>query len=158
MKGRLFVQIMVLLVVALLAGFGCSKKTSPSMTGDELSAAERELREAADEISANRIYFGFDRYDLSNESKSVLNRKAELMKRYPQLQVLIAGNCDERGTEEYNLALGERRARAAYDYLVLMGVSSSQLQTVSYGKSHPVDVGHNENAWALNRRDDFSAN
>ena len=161
MKSRLVFQVMILLMVALVAGFGCSKSkpVTPGMTGGVGGSGaftEAELREAAAEISENRIYFGFDRYDLNNEAKSILNRKAELLKRYPQMQVLISGNCDERGTEEYNLALGERRARAAYEYLVLMGVSSGQLQTVSYGKARPIDPGHNEQAWSMNRRDDFA--
>jgi len=71
------------------------------------------------------------------------------------LRLVIEGHCDERGTEEYNLALGERRARAAYEFLILLGVESNRMQIVSYGEEFPADPGHNETAWAKNRRDEF---
>lgn len=85
----------------------------------------------------------------------MLKAKAEALKVYPQLRVLIEGNCDDRGTQEYNLALGERRARAAFEYLVLLGVRPDQLEIVSYGEERPAAMGNNEAAWAKNRRAEF---
>ena len=85
----------------------------------------------------------------------MLTAKAELMKKYPSIRVRIEGNCDERGTQEYNLALGERRARAAYDYMVRLGVNPGQLEMISYGKEKPVVQGSGESVWAQNRREDF---
>lgn len=102
-----------------------------------------------------KIYFAFDRFDLSEESVAVLNELAAYLKANPELKLAIEGHCDERGTNEYNLALGERRAKAALDYLVSLGVDSSRLSTISYGEERPADPGHNEEAWAKNRRDEF---
>jgi len=86
-----------------------------------------------------------------------LTDKAELLKANPALSLLIEGHCDERGTNEYNLALGERRARAAYEFLVLLGIDSSKLQIISYGEEYPAVQGSNEDAWGKNRRDEFKA-
>ncbi|MCH5231973.1 MAG: OmpA family protein, partial [Muribaculaceae bacterium] len=77
------------------------------------------------------------------------------MRQYPSIRVRIEGNCDQRGTQEYNLALGERRARAAYEYMVMLGVNPSQLEMISYGKERPAVQGSGEQAWSMNRRDDF---
>jgi peptidoglycan-associated lipoprotein len=85
-----------------------------------------------------------------------LQANVETMKAFPTADVLIEGHCDERGTVEYNLALGERRARSARDYMVSLGVSADRIQIISYGKERPVDFGHNEAAWAKNRRAEFS--
>ncbi len=99
----------------------------------------------------DRVFFALDRSDLSGEARQVLERQAAWLQRYPNVQLLVAGNCDERGTREYNLALGARRAAAARDYLVSLGVSASRLQTVSYGKERPLDPRSNEEGWAVNR-------
>lgn len=99
----------------------------------------------------DRVFFGYDRFDLTPEARSILERQAAWLRQYPNVQVLIAGNCDERGTREYNLALGARRAAAARDYLVSLGVNASRLQTVSYGKERPLDPRANEEAWSVNR-------
>jgi peptidoglycan-associated lipoprotein len=99
----------------------------------------------------DRVFFGYDRYDLTPEARSVLERQAAWLRQYPSVQALIAGNCDERGTREYNLALGARRAAAARDYLVSLGVSGNRLQTVSYGKERPLDPRSQEEAWSVNR-------
>jgi peptidoglycan-associated lipoprotein len=113
------------------------------------------LEDAGITIETASVYFAFDRYDLDGEAKSVLKIKAELLKQFPEIQVKIEGHCDNRGTEEYNLALGERRAKAAYDYLVMQGVKADQLSTVSYGELYPAVEGGNEEAWSKNRRDEF---
>ena len=115
------------LVMALAAGFGCAKKstgTDPIGTDTGMSP---EMQAAIQQITDGRIFFAFDKFDIQPEYKEVLRQKAELMKRYPTIRVRIEGNCDARGTQEYNLALGERRARAAYEYMVMLGVNPGQL-------------------------------
>ncbi len=99
----------------------------------------------------DRVYFDFNQNGLSDDAKSTLSRQAAWLQRYPQVQVQIAGNCDDRGTEEYNLALGERRANAARDFLVAQGVSSDRISTISYGKDRPTALGDDEQAWQQNR-------
>ncbi|HVL67669.1 MAG TPA: peptidoglycan-associated lipoprotein Pal [Vicinamibacterales bacterium] len=120
---------------------------------DEL--ASRDL----DEINRNSpfqpVFFGLDQSEVSAEMQQVLNANAEIMKRYPTWVITIEGHADERGTAEYNLALGERRALAARNYLVSLGIPADRLRTVSYGKEFPFDPGHNEEAWAKNRRAHF---
>ena len=101
------------------------------------------------------IYFDFDRYNLKPEAQEILKMKAEFMKANPSIKVRIEGNCDERGTNEYNLALGDRRANSAKKYLVDLGVSAEKLSTISYGEERPADPGHDEAAWGKNRRDEF---
>jgi peptidoglycan-associated lipoprotein len=99
----------------------------------------------------DRVFFGYDRFDLTAEARSVLERQAAWLRQYPNVRVLVAGNCDERGTREYNLALGARRAAAARDYLVSLGVAANRVETVSYGKERPLDPRANEEAWSVNR-------
>jgi peptidoglycan-associated lipoprotein len=100
----------------------------------------------------DRVFFAFDKSDITTEAKAILERQAAFAKKYPQLTFTLEGHCDERGTREYNLALGERRATAAKNALVTLGVATSRLQTISYGKERPAVVGSNEAAWAQNRR------
>jgi peptidoglycan-associated lipoprotein len=99
----------------------------------------------------DRVYFNLDQYRLDGDDQGVLQRQAAWLDSYPNVNILVAGNCDERGTREYNLALGERRAAAVKDYLVNLGVSPSRIDTVSYGKERPIAAESNEAAWALNR-------
>jgi peptidoglycan-associated lipoprotein len=101
------------------------------------------------------VYFGYDTAELSAEARAALDANAAVLKKYPAWTVTIEGHCDERGTAEYNLALGERRAAAAQSYLVALGVPASRVKTVSYGKEFPFDPGHDEAAWAKNRRAHF---
>jgi peptidoglycan-associated lipoprotein len=98
-----------------------------------------------------RVFFDLDQYRLDTEDQAILQRQAAWLKSYPNVRVLIAGNADERGTREYNLALGERRANAVKEYLVSQGVSASRIDTVSYGKERPLAAGSDEQSWALNR-------
>jgi len=102
--------------------------------------------------AGDRIFFAFDRSDISPEAREILTRQAEWLRRYPNVTVTIEGHCDERGTREYNLALGERRAQAAKNVLVALGIPASRISTVSYGKERPAVVGSTEEAWAQNRR------
>jgi peptidoglycan-associated lipoprotein len=106
-------------------------------------------------LQENNIYFDFDNYDLKPEAQETLNQDAAFLKANPDITIQISGNCDERGTVEYNLALGERRAKAAQDYLVSMGITKERLSVISYGKEKPIDPGHDEEAWAKNRNDQF---
>lgn len=118
-------------------------------------ARQKELARARSLFVNEHIYFEFDKSDLTPQAVDVLKRKASWLSYNPGVAVVIEGHCDERGTNEYNLALGERRAQSARDFLVDMGVPASRLSTVSYGEERPLDPGHNETAWAKNRRAQF---
>ncbi|SVD46255.1 uncharacterized protein METZ01_LOCUS399109 [marine metagenome] len=111
-----------------------------------LSFQERLVQQAGD-----RVFFDFDKAVVRSDGEETLRMQAEFLKQNPGLTVTIAGHCDERGTREYNLALGERRANAAMNYLISLGVSPERLSTISYGKERPIVLGHNEAAWAQNR-------
>ena len=100
----------------------------------------------------DRIFFGYDRYDLSSEAQMVLDKQAQWLNQYPNLNVTVEGHADERGTREYNLALGERRANSVRNYLIALGVDASRVGTISYGKERPAVPGSNETSWAQNRR------
>ena len=100
----------------------------------------------------DRVFFGFDQSDLTTEAQGTLDRQATWLKKYSSAKATLEGHCDERGTREYNIALGERRATAAKNYLVAAGIAASRLNTISYGKERPAVVGSNEAAWAQNRR------
>lgn len=99
----------------------------------------------------DRVYFGYDQYDLTSEARDTLRRQASWLNAYPGTRVRVAGNCDERGTRDYNLALGARRAQSAKDFLVSLGVSADRIETVSYGKERPIDPRANAEGWAVNR-------
>lgn len=101
------------------------------------------------------VHFAYDSSALSDEARATLEKHAVWLQSHRDVKVTIEGNCDDRGTVDYNLALGEQRARAAYDYLVSLGVAAARLRTVSYGKERPLDPGNTEEAWAKNRRDHF---
>jgi peptidoglycan-associated lipoprotein len=100
----------------------------------------------------DRVFFGFDEYNLTREGQFTLERQAEWLKKYPSVRVTIEGHCDERGTREYNLALGEKRANSVKNYLAALGIDSSRVTTISYGKERPAVIGSNEAAWSQNRR------
>jgi peptidoglycan-associated lipoprotein len=100
----------------------------------------------------DRVFFAFDRSDITPEARETLERQADWLRRYPNVTVTIEGHCDERGTREYNLALGERRAQAAKNVLVASGIPASRISTISYGKERPAVVGSTEEAYAQNRR------
>jgi len=100
----------------------------------------------------DRVFFGTDRFDLTAEAQAELQKQATWLKTYPQYRFVIEGHCDERGTREYNLALGERRATAVKNYLVALGIDTNRMQTISYGKERPAVLGSDEAAWAQNRR------
>jgi peptidoglycan-associated lipoprotein len=128
--------------------------------GEEARAEERakkaeELTEKNKQVLTRKIHFDFDSYELDPGARKLLKEKAKILQNHSGVNMVIEGHCDERGTEEYNLALGERRARAAYEFLILMGVSPDRLRIISYGEEKPLVEGHNEAAWAKNRRAEF---
>jgi peptidoglycan-associated lipoprotein len=100
----------------------------------------------------DRVFYEFNSSELTSEARATLDRQSAWLKKYSNISVTVEGHCDERGTREYNLALGDRRATAAKNYLVADGVSASRVKTISYGKERPAVLGHNEAAWAQNRR------
>lgn len=122
--------------------------TEGPMTLDIFDEVNRQLQP---------VFFDFDKYDIREDQISALQSNSRVLKQNPTVSVLIEGHCDERGTEEYNQALGERRATAAKDFLVSLGIEEARLSTLSYGESRPFDPGHNEDAWRLNRRAHFVA-
>ncbi|MFI5207852.1 MAG: OmpA family protein, partial [Gemmatimonadales bacterium] len=104
---------------------------------------------------ADRLHFAFDESDLTPEDLAELDAKRQVLVAHPSLVIQIVGNADERGPDEYNLALGERRAAAAKRWLLAAGIAESRISIVSWGEEHPLDPAHNEAAWAQNRRDEF---
>jgi peptidoglycan-associated lipoprotein len=180
---KFFLLLVAVLMVVSFGSYGCAKKQmkgeegqiegqkgkpSPEAT-EEGKEGKREVTEAPPgpkeapvvsesqkpELALEDVHFEFDRYDIRPGDAEVLQRDAGWLKDHAGVTCVIEGHCDERGTVEYNLALGERRAEAAKNYLVSLGVDASRLKTLSYGKSKPVDLGHDEAAWAKNRRAHF---
>jgi peptidoglycan-associated lipoprotein len=130
----------------------------------EQAAREQGLQEQAakemaptpkEEVTLEDIHFDFDKFNLIPEARKILDKHAAWLLKHKDYKVIIEGHCDERGTTEYNLALGERRAAAAAKYLVSLGVEETRIETISYGKERPLDPGRNEDAWAKNRRAHF---
>ena len=156
----------LLLAVSLIAVAGCAKKQKPEdlpppPMGAEgnTGAVEAPVGPApgsqADfvaSISADRIYFDTDKSDVDAEDQATLATQAEWLKKYPNTRVTIEGHCDERGTRDYNIALGARRANSAKNALAAMGIDAARISTVSYGKERPEALGSTEADWALNRR------
>ena len=122
---------------------------------DPLGILELELDVINERQPLPDVGFDYDSAALSADARSTLDEHADTLKTYGSMTILIEGHCDERGTVEYNLALGERRANAVYNYLVSLGINASRLKTISYGKEFPLDPGHNEAAWTRNRRGHF---
>lgn len=127
----------------------------PKLTEEEIFMA-KSLQEINKEAPLEMIHFDFDKYFIREDAKPVLEENAKWMEKFTTVKILIEGHCDERGTEEYNLALGEKRAKATYDYLASLGISPDRIKIISYGKSQPLDLGHNEIAWQKNRRAQFT--
>lgn len=124
--------------------------TGPSQSLGPVPGSQADF--VAKMMGADTIYFDTDKYDIDSMDQASLSKQAHWLMQYPGKRASIEGHCDERGTREYNLALGERRANAAKNYLVSLGVDASRLTTISYGKERPVALGSNEEAWAQNRR------
>ena len=151
MKKRLFA---VLAAVALISGCASTSGDNEIDDADAQEAAQQaeEQSEAFVQNAKDRVFFGFDKSNLSAEAVRVLKVQAEYLKANPEKQIVIEGHADDRGTREYNLALGERRAVAVKNYLISRGVDADRIRVISYGKERPAAVGANEAAWSQNRR------
>jgi peptidoglycan-associated lipoprotein len=139
-------------VVALLAA--CSNQNTTASTGAGAATTAGPVPGSEEDLVANvgdRVFFAFDKSNLSTDAQATLDKQSGWLGKYQQVNVQVAGNCDDRGTEEYNLALGQRRANASRDYLVAKGVAASRITTISYGKDRPTAMGDDEQAWAQNR-------
>ncbi|MBK1667770.1 peptidoglycan-associated lipoprotein [Rhodovibrio sodomensis] len=129
------------------SGAGSGSVSSQNMAGPEPGTQEHLVVNVGD-----RVFFGFDEYQLSSEAQATVEKLAAWLKQHPSKQVTIEGHADERGTREYNLALGAQRANAVRDYLIVMGIDPNRVETVSFGEERPAVPGSNEDAWAQNRR------
>lgn len=118
-------------------------------------ARQARLKGEIEVFQSQHIYFDFDKYALKPAARATLAKKAAWLRANPEFKVRIEGHCDERGSNEYNLTLGEKRALEAWKYLNALGISGSRLITISWGEERPADPGHSEAAWAKNRRDEF---
>lgn len=169
--------VMAFLFLSLVIG-GCGKEQPPPEIVEEPTVDEEALRRQEEEERRRReeeerrrleerkrkfeaemstmIHFDFDRYNIKEEYQPVLSSKAQLLREWPTVRIKIEGHCDEWGTNEYNLALGERRANSAKEFLVGAGVSPDRITTVSFGEERPLDPGHDKEAWKKNRRCEFS--
>ena len=154
MKSLKTLAMVAVLGLGLAMGAGCAKKNVEEVAAPAAPAVSTKAISKA--LTKNVVYFDFNKYDIKAEYRDMLQGMADTLKQYPSIVVLIAGNCDERGTAEYNQALGERRARAVYDYMVRLGVPAEQLDIISFGEDRPAAKGSNEEAWAKNRRDNFT--
>ncbi|MGO9379699.1 MAG: peptidoglycan-associated lipoprotein Pal [Dissulfurispiraceae bacterium] len=174
--------ILVSMAVGLI-GFGCSQKAAvqseapmqkpaptvveskpvvaqkPAESAPQENLNEKELAEIKQlQARLKDIHFNFDKADLEATAKAELTDLANILAKHPKLKVMIEGNCDERGTREYNLALGDKRANAAKQYLIAAGIPSARIDTISYGKEKPLCTESTEECWAKNRRDHFVLN
>ena len=121
----------------------------------EVPVTSRSSGEWIEDPALETVYFDYDKYQLKEDAIRSLNRDAQYLQRHPDLRVRIEGNCDERGTDQYNLALGENRALAVREYLINMGIDPNRIEVFSYGEYNPAVQGHDESAWRWNRRADF---
>ena len=145
---------------------GCKKKT-PAVEPEQKIVTEKPevkpeepkpqepVQEMLREEQLQTVYFDFDKYNLRPDAKASLDANAQLLLKYTSVVIKIEGHCDERGTVEYNLSLGEKRAKSVMDYLSGLGVAAGRVSIISYGKERPVDAGHDESAWSKNRRAEF---
>ena len=140
-----------LAAVALLAIAACSNTNNENANAASTTVTPGSVADFRQNVG-DRVFFDTDQSTIRQDGRDVLNRQAEWLKKYTNYQITMAGHCDERGTREYNLALGARRANAAKQYLVAQGIPASRIQTISYGKERPDPVGSDEAAWARNRR------
>jgi peptidoglycan-associated lipoprotein len=158
----------LLMATALIATAGCAKKPPkvlpPAPTeqppaqpdgnygnneGQTMSSLAEQFRR---EVTSDTVHFSLDQYDIDAEAQGILNSQATWLAAHPDVRITIEGHCDERGTREYNLALGDRRANSAKNYLAARGVAASRITTISYGKERPIALGSDEQSWAQNRR------
>lgn len=169
MQKKVWIVLALLLVMpGFMFTVSCQKRVqaqapapAPAPAAKPAPAAPAPAPAAKLEVPAfmtERVFFDFDKSALKMEAQSLLKKKADWMKANPSAKLLVEGNCDERGTAEYNLALGERRADAAKKFLVDLGIDAKRISTISYGEERPLDPRHNDAAWAKNRNDGFVVN
>jgi peptidoglycan-associated lipoprotein len=147
-------------VASVLTLAACTDKpkaveTAPPPTSMSSSTTSSIVPGSAEDLRVNvgdTVHFDYDAYNVTNEDRSVLQRQAAWLAKYPSIRVTVEGHCDERGTREYNLALGARRANSVKEYLVSLGVSAGRVETISYGKERPICTQSDESCWAQNRR------
>ncbi len=166
---RLLVGLVCLGMVVALAG-GCKHRppqtitppdtgntaTTEKTTGSGLPEVDQDSLLWSPATGLQKIYFDYNSFALRADAITTLTENADKIKQVPNVMIQIEGHCDERGTQEYNLALGEKRALAVRDYLIKLGISGDRLVTISYGKERPVAMGHDEGAWKQNRRCEFN--
>jgi peptidoglycan-associated lipoprotein len=169
MKNGKMLYFTIILFVSLFALWGCPKKAAMTAMPEERQPAavkadakptakeEPQERAAAGGNGLQPVYFDFDRSFIRDDAKSAMKANADWLRANPKAKIRIQGNCDERGTIEYNQALGQRRAQSAKKYLTDMGVSAGRLSLISYGKEKPLCANSSEECWQKNRRDDFVA-
>jgi len=135
------------------------KVEAPVVQEPQFTEEELYLRKSLEQINLEKplgtIYFDYDRAVVREDARVTLEGNADWLKKFRTAKILVEGHCDERGTEEYNLALGEKRAKSAQDYLLSLGIGSDRIRIISYGKSQPINPGHDESAWQMNRRAQF---
>jgi len=155
----------LLAATAMIAVAGCAKKPPKELPPAPEQAPAAEAPPPAEtgpvpgsqahflaNVASDRVFFDLDQSDIDAEDQATLRSQAAYLKQYPNVRVTIEGHCDERGTREYNLALGERRANAAKNYLASQGIDAGRISTISYGKERPDALGSDEASWAKNRR------
>jgi peptidoglycan-associated lipoprotein len=168
--GVRIANLMAVMVVLAVAGCKSTPPDAASVTtsGDMTSSTNAAPVTGVDGMQAgaatpgseqdlvvnvgDRVFFDVDKYDLSAEARTTIEKQAQWLKTYPNVNIMVEGHADERGTREYNLALGEKRAMAERNYLIAMGVDAKRIQTISYGKERPAVLGSDESSWAQNRR------
>jgi peptidoglycan-associated lipoprotein len=131
------------------AGVDPNAGANTSTDGAIVPGSDADFRRS---VTSNTVHFGLDQYDIDPEARAILDSQAAWLQRYPNVRLTIEGHCDERGTREYNLALGDRRANAAKNYLAARGVSPDRMNVISYGKERPIALGSDEASYAQNRR------
>ncbi|MDD9335423.1 MAG: peptidoglycan-associated lipoprotein Pal [Rickettsiaceae bacterium] len=148
----MLIQKTAIAFLALFVLSGCGTKKKPTEAEVTPSVEESSLAADFERNVGDRIFFAFNKSDISSKSKEQLNKQAVWLKKHCCTKATIQGHCDQRGTREYNLALGERRAEAVRKYLIGLGIDNNRLDTISYGKEKPAVMGCDEAAWAQNRR------
>ena len=160
---NLLCRLIALMGCFLLLGLaGCAKpRTGPfdvpsAIPSSGTATGTKDMSQVVAQINAAKVLFAFDRADIRSDAREALGQVAALLRQYSSIRISIRGHCDERGSREYNFDLGERRARAAYGYLLSVGVPPCQMEMVTYGKKTPAVYGRSESVWAMNRRVEFS--
>lgn len=165
MKRGIFILLTVVMMIFI---FGCPKKTEPPALPPVVEEPPVEEPVVQDEpivppeepvttVELRPVYFEYDQFDLTQEAKAILTDNAQQLMEYQNTDVLLEGHCDERGTEQYNLSLGQKRAESVKQFLVNYGVADSRVRTISYGEERPVCKQSNESCWSRNRRVEFIA-